>query len=236
MNTSEQQAIFAMAITVILSYIYYFTLQWIGTVEMKTTNSMIAKHFLARKIIGFVLLGILPALLVWFCFGVKTLQIKIISGNSSNLWAWLIGVTILLVVINLFNAKNADLRAMYPEMRLQQWNICSLTIAAGGWILYLTGYEYLFRGILFFNCITAFGIWPAITINLMLYSTLHLYKGLKEAIAAIPFGLLLCYITIESNSILPAILIHSVQAISAEISCIYRNKEMKFSFIKNILS
>jgi len=235
MKTSEQQAIFAIAITVFISYFYYLALSWINSVKKRKTDLMIVLLYLTRKFIGFILLGIIPASLAWIYFDIQPLQGRIIFGNSGYLWAWLILVSILLILLNLLNARSPDLRLTYPEMRLQQWNIGSLIIAAGGWILYLTGYEYLFRGILLFNCITAFGIWPAITINLALYSSLHLIKGLKEAIAAIPFGLLLCYITIKSNSILPAILIHSVQAISAEISCIYRNKEMRFSFINNLL-
>jgi len=152
------------------------------------------------------------------------------------LWALVIGISVLLILLNQINSKSAGLQTVYPEMRITQWNLSSLAIAGGGWILYLIGYEYLFRGILLSGCMNAFGIWPAMAINLALYSTLHLPKGFKEALAAIPFGTLLCYLTIESSSILPAIILHSVQAISTEISCIYRNKEMKFLFKKPSLS
>jgi membrane protease YdiL (CAAX protease family) len=106
-------------------------------------------------------------------------------------------------------------------------------LAAGGWILYLTGYEFLFRGLLLFSCLEAFGMWPAVVINLALYAALHLPKGLKEATAAIPFGALLCYLTLESGSIIPAIIIHSVQAVSCEFFCILRNPDMKFNLIKS---
>jgi membrane protease YdiL (CAAX protease family) len=121
---------------------------------------------------------------------------------------------------------------MYPELRLKNWTSTGLAVAIGGWILYLTAYEYLFRGLLLFTCIEAFGLWPAAVINLALYSALHLPKGMKEAIAAIPFGALICYLTIKSGSILPAIFIHVLQAVSCELFCIYRNPEMKFHLLK----
>jgi membrane protease YdiL (CAAX protease family) len=85
---------------------------------------------------------------------------------------------------------------------------------------------------LLFSCYEAFGAWPAVAINLTLYFALHLPKGMKEAVATIPFGALICYLTLESQSILPAIFIHAIQAISCETACIWRNPEMKFKFIK----
>jgi membrane protease YdiL (CAAX protease family) len=230
MKTSEQHAVFAIFITVLVSYIYYLILDKINSAKMKRNYSMIVLLYLIRKCTGFILLGIMPAFLAWMYFDIRIQHLRLFFGYSGYLGMWLVIVTILLIFLNSFSSKSPDLRAVYPEMRIRQWNIGSIAIAGGGWILYLTGYEYLFRGILLFNCIAAFGIWPAISINLALYTTLHLVKGLKEAMAAIPFGAFLCYITIESNSVLPAILIHSVQAISAEIFCIYRNKEMSFSF------
>ena len=108
-----------------------------------------------------------------------------------------------------------------------------ILLVAMGWMVYLTGYEFLFRGLMLTSCYNAFGYWPAIVINLALYSALHLPKGLKEATAAIPFGLLICYLTLESGSIFPAILIHSVQAISCELLCLWRNPEMNFQPLKN---
>jgi membrane protease YdiL (CAAX protease family) len=236
MKTSEQQAIFAIVSTLSASYIYFLILNRMNAVKCERNHSIIVLLYFARKLAGFILLGIIPAFLAWLYIDFRPLEVMVKIRNSGQLWEWLIIISILLILLNLINARSPDLRKMYPEMRLQHWDIISLIIAVGGWILYLTGYEFLFRGILLFNCIKAFGVWPSITLNIALYSSLHLNKGLKEAIAAIPFGLLLCYITLESSSILPAILIHSVQAISAEISCIYQNKEMTFSPFKNLRS
>jgi membrane protease YdiL (CAAX protease family) len=233
MKTIEQQAIFSIILVVMVSYLYNQLLGKINTFKIEGIKFISVLLYFSGKILGFLLLGLVPALLALVFFDSMPWQETIISSKSGNWWIWMLVASVLLIVFNLYNSKSHDLRTFYPELHLKQWTLGSLGIASAGWIIYLAGYEYLFRGILLSGCINAFGVWLAIVINLALYSSLHLYKGLKEAIAAIPFGAFLCYITIESQSVIPAILIHSLQAISCEIACIYRNNEMSFSFYKN---
>jgi membrane protease YdiL (CAAX protease family) len=236
MKTIEQQAVYSIIMVVVFSYLYYQLLGKINTYKIEGIKFISVLLFFSGKILGFILLGLIPALLALMFFDFNPWQQLLMSENSGYWWIWMLVVSVLLILLNLKNSKSQDLRTFYPELHLKQWTLGSLGIASAGWIIYLAGYEYLFRGILLSGCINAFGVWPAIAINLALYSSLHLYKGLKEAVAAIPFGAFLCYITIESQSVVPAILIHSLQAISCEIACIYRNNEMSFSFYKNKLS
>ena len=231
MNTNELNAVFAIASTVIMSFIYFLILDKMKADKKEKTRRRIISFYVWRKISGLLILGVLPALVAWLFFRLSPLDMGFIFGGTLHLWPWLAGASLLFIILNIFNSKSPELRAIYPELRLREWDIKELSIAIGGWILYLTGYEFLFRGLLLFSCYEAFGLWPAIVINLALYSALHLPKGLKEATAAIPFGALLCYLTLESQSILPAIIIHSVQAISCEIFCTYRNPEMKFHLL-----
>jgi len=232
MNANESQAVYAIASTVIMSFVYFIVLEKIKSDKGKKTPRHLISLFMWRKLGGLMILGIIPALAAWLVFSINPLKAGLTPGATGDLWPWLAGASILFITLNFFNSKNTELRDMYPELRLHDWTLKGLTIVAGGWILYLTGYEFLFRGLLLFSCYDAFGLWPAIVINLALYSALHLPKGMKEAIAAIPFGALICYLTIESQSILPAIFIHSLQAISCEIFCIYRNPGMSFHLIK----
>ena len=233
MKSSEPLAVFAITAVVITSFIYFIILEKIKGAGNKKTRAQLTWAYVLRKMSGFVLLGLVPALIAGVFFGFKTADAGLIAGDTFRLWSWLAGSSVFFVLLNVFNSKNIELRMMYPELRLKEWNLTALMISIGGWILYLTAYEYLFRGLLLFSCLEAFGLWPAIVINLALYASLHLPKGMKEAIAAIPFGALICYLTIESHSIIPAIFLHSLQAISIELFCIYRNPEMKFNFFKN---
>jgi membrane protease YdiL (CAAX protease family) len=235
MDINESQAVFAIASTVIMSFVYFLILDKMRAGKKEKSRYQIILLYVWRKISGFLLLGVVPAIAALIYFKRDLLQAGFTWGRTSDLWLWLAGASVLFISLNFFNnSKGPNLRKVYPEMRLKGWGTGGISILAGGWVLYFIGYEFLFRGLLLFSCYNAFGLWPAVAINLALYSALHLPKGLKEATAAIPFGALLCYLTIESHSILPAIFIHSVQAISFDLSCIYRNPEMiiKLSKIK----
>jgi membrane protease YdiL (CAAX protease family) len=233
MNTAQTIAFFSVTATLVSSFIYFIILEKLkGDKEGKTGPNLIARYVI-RKTSGFLILGVIPALaaLIFFDFGPAQAGLKI--GETFSLSPWIIGASLFFITLNFFNSKNAGLRTMYPELRLKKWTSGGLAIAIGGWILYLAAYEYLFRGLLLFSCLEACGPWLAAAINIALYSALHLPKGMKEAIAAIPFGALICYLTIESGSILPAILLHVLQAVSCELFCIYRNPEMKFHLQKS---
>jgi membrane protease YdiL (CAAX protease family) len=232
MKSSEFIAVFAIAATVTVSFIYFIILEKIKGAKRDTSRSQLIGAYVLRKISGFLLLGMVPAGVAAVFFNITPARAGLILGETAGLWPWIAGASVFFVILNVFNSKNAGLRAIYPELRLKEWDLAGLSVAVAGWILYLTAYEYLFRGILLFSCLDAFGLWPAVTINLALYSALHLPKGLKEAIAAIPFGALICYLTMESQSILPAIFIHSLQAVTIELFCIYRNPDMHFNLIK----
>ena len=49
-----------------------------------------------------------------------------------------------------------------------------------GWFLYLFGYEFLFRGVLLIPLIDPLGMWPAIAINIAVYSATHIPKGRRN--------------------------------------------------------
>jgi membrane protease YdiL (CAAX protease family) len=230
MDINERLAVFAIVSTVIMSFIYFLILDKIKSGLKEQSRSRIISLYIWRKISGFLLFGVLPAIAAFVFFKLNLFEAGITGGSTWHLWPWLAGASVLFISLNFFNnSKDPNLRKVYPEMRLQGWGTGGISILAGGWVLYFIGYEFLFRGLLLFSCYNAFGIWPAVAINLALYSALHLPKGLKEATAAIPFGALLCFLTLNSHSILPAIIIHAVQAISCEISCIYRNPEMNIN-------
>jgi len=87
--------------------------------------------------------------------------------------------------------------------------------------IYYLLYEIMLRGI-FLNWLKKNYSTPlAVSFNVLVYAYMHLPKSLMEAVACIPFGLLLCIATIRTRSILPAMLIHFILGISLEGSMIY---------------
>lgn len=73
---------------------------------------------------------------------------------------------------------------------------------------FLVSYEWFFRGVLLFGCISVCGLPAAIIINMVLYAAIHSFNGRKEFLCSIPFGLTLCAFTIWWHSVWPAILLH----------------------------
>jgi membrane protease YdiL (CAAX protease family) len=79
-----------------------------------------------------------------------------------------------------------------------------------------------------FSCYSAFGFWPATAINVGLYAVTHIPKGPEETAGTFPFGLLLCYVTLATESLFAAIVTHLIMALSNDLFSIYHSKEMKF--------
>lgn len=90
--------------------------------------------------------------------------------------------------------------------------------------LFLIGYEFFFRGVLLFSIIFDAGEEIAIAINILLYALLHCFSNRKELIGTIPFGLLLCIVTLFYQSIWPAVIIHLCLAIVHEIMLLSNNR------------
>lgn len=81
---------------------------------------------------------------------------------------------------------------------------------------FLVGYEWFFRGFILMSCVTLYGVLPAITINIVLYSFIHLINGKKEFLGSIPFGIILCVFTLWCHSVWPAVFLHLVLSFSFE--------------------
>jgi membrane protease YdiL (CAAX protease family) len=181
-------------------------------------------HF--RQLTGFVILGGIP-----FLTGLIILRGKISAYGlgitiGRNVLYYIIILSVLIISINLFASRSQVSLKKYPLIKTKSWSLKLLIISSSGWIMYLLAYEFLFRGFLLFTCIQSFGIWPAIIINIMIYSLTHVPQGLNETLGAVPFGLVLCYIVVLSGTIWPAFILHVVLAISNEWFSIRNNPEI----------
>jgi membrane protease YdiL (CAAX protease family) len=125
---------------------------------------------------------------------------------------WTLGLSALVIPLAYISAKKPKNLVNYPQIRAKVWTNRTVFINALGWFIYLFGYEFLFRGTLLFPLVDTLGVWPAIAINIALYSATHIPKGLDETIGAIPLGLVLCLLTLQSGTIWIAFLVHVAMA------------------------
>lgn len=175
------------------------------------------QHILFTKYAGFVILGIFPAItfLVLFPkYKFSNYGIAFNKGNYLLVLFWSIGLGLAIIVMNWFAAQRPKTLLKYPEIRVKYWDKKLIFQYSLAWCVYLIGYEFLFRGILFFPLVNTLGVWNAIAINIALYSATHIPKGLDETVGAAILGFILCLITLQTGTIWVALFAHIILALS----------------------
>ena len=186
-------------------------------------------EFISEKFTGILLTGVAPLLLY---LSVRRHGAAASGSPASEIQYLQLLIYILpvvAVILSFFSSKNHNLWKESPQLRERNWNISHIFLSAVLWILYILGYEFFFRGIVWFTCFEAFGFPAALAINIILYSAVHLPKGAFMAIGSVPFGIIVCCTSYLSGSFLPAFLIHASMAVTTEISSAYHNPEFRFS-------
>ncbi len=196
------------------------------------------RHIFFTKIVGFISMGVVPVI---FCLlfidaiPFEKYGVTFIPQTALFSLAWILGLSAVLIPIAYYSAKNPKNLLNYPQIRSKIWTNKIVLINASGWLLYLFGYEFLFRGVLLVPLVQSLGVWPAIAVNIALYSATHIPKGLDETIGAIPLGLVLCMLTLLSGTIWIAFIVHVVMAWTNCFTALYYHPEIHYagsSFIK----
>lgn len=214
-----------VVVLVLLSYFLVPVFKRVKAISNKIGN---IKTILFTRMLGFFLFGIIPVLSVFF-FSENILSsygVQISNINKSLLW--IIPLSPVLITVTYFNSKQKEHLSVYPQIRKANWTSKLLALSMSTWVLYLLAYEFLFRGYLLLVSITFLGIWPAVILNIIIYSLAHIPKGTKETVMAIPFGLVIALSVIHTGNILVAVILHSILALSTEWFSLKAHPEMKF--------
>jgi membrane protease YdiL (CAAX protease family) len=229
--------VITLSVTLICFLVYHYSSNSdniIGKIQ-KTAGikSAMKLRVYFRQISGFIFLGCIPALVILTILPGGLAEYGLGFSIGANMLYYTFLLAIIVVVINFFASKSPLNLERYPLIRVKEWNAKLLAMSSLGWIIYLIGYEFMFRGFLLFACIDYFGIWPSVAINILIYSFSHIPQGFKEVAGAIPFGFILCYFTILSGTIWAAIILHIVLALSNEWFSIYNNDEISVRFFSS---
>ena len=224
----------------ILLTLVFFSIYWFVSKSEKIKNNFYSKydfdiasvkHIFFTKYFGFFSMGVIPTIICLVYLpeiSLKKLGFSFISDTFLFTITWIVGLSILVIPLIYFSAKNPKNLVNYPQIRAKIWTKKTIFINALGWFLYLFGYEFLFRGVLLIPLIEPLGMWPAIAINIALYSATHIPKGLDETIGAIPLGFVLCLLTISSGTIWIAFIVHVVMAWTNTFTALKFNPEMQY--------
>lgn len=227
------KASYSMVLIICSYYTYYFP-----AFSSKTADWFKSRYdperakinlFLFQKILGFIMLGPVTALLFYPFFSLNS-SISIYSVYFQvSPWSITAFLILLIVILIYFSARKSDIYERVPHMRLKEWRLINILTSILGWGFYLLGYEFIFRQLLLFTWAEAFGIVPAIVVNVALYSAFHLPNGRKETVGSIFFGLVLCLVSLQSGSFVLAFLLHFTLSVSTEMFSIHHNPCMSFN-------
>jgi membrane protease YdiL (CAAX protease family) len=182
---------------------------------------------LLQRLLGVLFLGIFSAIIIMILPGLSLMDCGLgFSFQRFPPW-WAYLLVPLILGIGIFSSKNPNNLAMYPQIRMREWNPGILLLSALSWVVFLIGYEFLFRGFLLHASLGIMPPIPAFALNLSLYALAHVYKGPGETYGAIPVGFILCYLTLVTGNIWSAVILHSVMALSNEWFSIKAHPEMK---------
>jgi len=181
-----------------------------------------------QKFIGFLFLGLVPFIITLFAKnGAQESGLTLPAGKHVLLWSF-IPIFLFLLVAVIRPTKNISID-FYPQVRQKEWTKKRVLLNSLFWILYLIGYEYCFRGFIFFPLVPVFGLLPAIAVNSSVYALAHIYKGPGEAFGAFFLGILLCVIAYATGSFIVPAIVHIIMAIGNDMAAVKRNPKMKFS-------
>ena len=183
-----------------------------------------------RRTMGFVLLGIIPFLVALFVFDRSLMDYGIGFPGGSYAWIWFLVPTALIVLVSIFRSSKGIDTSYYPEVRQEVWTKKRTFFNAFYWAVYLLGYEFAIRGFLFFSILYAYGLWPAIIINSVIYSLIHIFKGRGEAYGAFFLGVLFCLITYYTSSFWIAFVIHVILAVANDVKAVKASSDMSYDF------
>lgn len=174
-----------------------------------------------QRISGFVVLGIIPALMVLYYFNIPLESVGHRATNLTLTFGYSAGLGVLILFISRQNAWKKREKSLYPQIKTGKWTPALIILNAITWAMYLLGYEFFFRGFMLYVMAEYWPVWLSILMNTVLYSLAHLHKNLQEVLGAIPFGIVLCLITLQTENFYTAFILHCLLAISTDSFSIY---------------
>lgn len=197
-------------------YLYYYTIHagFFLKIAEKNCSPQLQNTalFLAKKLTGALLLGIIPGILYYLLIRPDFSEFGLtFSDFKTNLLP--IGILSLIIFSILFIYQKFNAAG---ELLQAEKSFSTRFVHAMGWIFYLTGYEFLFRGILLVECYHFLGFWPAIAVNIAIYSAIHMVNGKAQTIGSMIFGFVACYFTLTWGTILIPIFMHIALSIFAD--------------------
>lgn len=117
---------------------------------------------------------------------------------------------------------DADMVAMYPLINIGAYSWWQVAIYFVSYFLYYVGWEYLFRGILYFGAEKKCGVLCSILVVTLISALIHTSiagfgKPMIETLSAIPAGMIFGYVAAKTRSINYSLIMHMMVGFFTDI-------------------
>lgn len=171
------------------------------------------EYLLIKKQCAGILVLLIPVAFCFLCMHEASWLL-----NTGPVTVWVYGwVPALFFSIILGSAYTTAFVRAVKKQHVTAMRQAPQVIYFAGRVVFLFLYEVFFRGILLFSLIQLTGYVVAVAVSIVLYAALHLHCSKKELVSTIPFGLVAAVLCIWANSIWPAVLLHIIVSLTAEL-------------------
>ncbi len=186
---------------------------------------------LRARFLGFLLMAVLPAGILSGFAGLdfRDMGLSCVPGSFRFMALSVLLLGSAGVLVTRLNPGAPKHFEKYPQIRDPEWTKGIYLLNVVSWVVYLTGYEIMFRGIVLFTFLDIAGVWPAVVVSTALYSAFHIQKGMFEALGAVFLGIVFAVVTILSGSIWTAVIIHSAMGVSNTIYTFNRHPDFRLT-------
>ena len=171
---------------------------------------------LLQRLLGLLFLGVFSVIIILVLpgTGLPEFGLTFKFAVLPPWWSWLL--IPLILILGYYAARKPGNLKQYPQIRAKSWTSPLLVLSGISWILFLIGYEFLFRGFVLYASLNIMAPGAAIALNTAIYAFAHFYKGPGETFGAIPAGIIFSYLTLLTGNIWSAVVLHSIMALSNE--------------------
>ena len=222
---------------IVLLYGLYYVLAYTKVYDLifnafATSRNRTVFHSIFFRLSGFVIFGLVSAFIFYEVYDAELDFLIIESEDVSKIAGWTPILCLIAITVAYINVRNSK-KTHYPQFKLENWTLSYKFITYSTWVLYLAGYEFMFRGILLFGTVEELGYYPAIILNVTLYAVVHIHKGWKEVLGCFILGPILCITALKTNSLAIPIAVHLSLCLSNEFFSIRKEnlKQKEISLI-----
>jgi len=192
-------------------------------------NPPYVNRIFRRRVVGALIYGVIPL----FIIKCTNLLDKPLLGDlgisiqwNHKVSMWLLFLIPLVLITSLLTTNKTSNLEQFPEVRVRFWRPQIFIWSTIWWVIYLTAYEFFYRGLLFQSLRFQATDEVAVVACTAIYSLAHYFKRNRVSFFAILYGALSCYMVIDTGSILPGLILHIVNALSVEYLSLKHHPEM----------